>query len=1434
MLTKAEREIELHGLAEARAYVVAGRRALVEARMMLAAQPGDGAARAALDLAEAGMAAALEKAESTHERCLDDGQGGLSLDLMSRSLPVGLLPLRIETRYSEDRTRLMIRAWPDDIHIDTHDRALSQREAKAAKFYFEELDRLTDEPQHRELWRWLVSEVGLRRAQYVATDSGALSAGYRPAGWSLPATLGCMPDRLSAHLWFGQPMPQRRTPADMVVIAAHPVSEALVIGPSPQSQDGTLLGADAAWMHDFGTAVKAGMALEVDLSQAPPDRVVHRLVVLGLRSTVPAVDQARELAGLLRSHDLTRGIDVLSAGAATNLMPGAVPEFGAPDADMIFDDDIKGKLGPYERRPSRHEEQGGDRSQGYRTARALGLPPDATGRAAGSGVRQNAAFQPMRQMLGLLTRPVLTAALAPGVAEVDIDWVMNLYMAEDYFDEFEPLPHLLVGQQPYGILPVALSEALPPRPHDGLIAGLRQTVFAEALAEVPRPAAFSSGTARQALLSFLRSDAIGRAVYLRPVLTGSLAAEAEVRVQARGLPAFAPLDAAYGLAEALGAVPGDLAAMGWVLIDSSIASQLPLVRPSNPNGPGPATWLDWVAGGIRPNELLAAEYPGGADPGTLLFHLCRELVLTSLISDSLSEIEADPITPSNIREDAREKPETFAPGGPHWAHLVGWIAMQPPFGPGPAWQPQPGFTRTLAAFEAIRKLIGRTEAELEDALICAIDLLSHRLDAWITRDASERLSMVRGDPLAGAWLSEGYASGINLGAYGIVENLAPRSAPVSAGYLMAPSLQQAVAGAVLLSADLADWLQSSGSDFAVDLSSDRVRAALWLADGLRQGQPLGALLGYQIERKLTEAGAGELVLPVRALAPLVPQRLTPTVTTVTQPATADAVVDGLALLGRATPAGSVEPEVARLGLPATLGDLQPLQMALGSAAKAVDSLSDLLLAEGVYQMVRGNYARAQAATNAMSGVPVLPDAFEVVQTPVGGTPVTHRMLLLLDGDEPKGWNLTPRAEADPEANAWAGRWLPDPERILLRVRLDGATTVVSLADLLKTAKSRGDETLGLSPLDMAALAERAVPQADDPLVARLADLAGGALNLEPDPDQSPDAIGIAELQALAHQLGVCLLTFRPVAASEFPGAATPAEDVGDERVRSARESLEALDKAAAQAANEVERLACLRWAVHFGIMTGAEEQMDQRIALLRGEIAVRLLPFDPSATARDKLRQLFGARQPAILPLYVNRPSLTQRALKVDPEKVRGLVQLVAKVRTRVQEMWHAFRSFEIIATDGKFVPVVLPELGQPQTPWIGLPTRPEHGRTETILWTSNKQLGDAPLTAALFVDAWTEVVPDRSVNAALAFHFDAPSTAAPNLIVVGSPASMQEGWSLETLVALVEEALNLGKMRMIDPELLGAAGQFLPALALHDGLTEGSALRRMVLGGAA
>ena len=164
-------------------------------------------------------------------------------------------------------------------------------------------------------------------------------------------------------------------------------------------------------------------------------------------------------------------------------------------------------------------------------------------------------------------------------------------------------------------------------------------------------------------------------------------------------------------------------------------------------------------------------------------------------------------------------------------------------------------------------------ASLDQLLRDCLDLSSYRLDAWITSFATARLSGIR----------EQRPSGVLAGAYGWLENvrrndsrepaeLVPRQSerPVlsdlaNAGYVLAPSMDHATTAAVLRSGYLSQ--PDEGNPLAVDLTSRRVRLAQSLIDGVRQGQPLSAMLGYRFERELQERRMAHYIEPFRRLAP---------------------------------------------------------------------------------------------------------------------------------------------------------------------------------------------------------------------------------------------------------------------------------------------------------------------------------------------------------------------------------------------------------------------------------------------------------------------------------------------------------------------------------------------------------------------------------------
>ena len=86
----------------------------------------------------------------------------------------------------------------------------------------------------------------------------------------------------------------------------------------------------------------------------------------------------------------------------------------------------------------------------------------------------------------------------------------------------------------------------------------------------------------------------------------------------------------------------------------------------------------------------------------------------------------------------------------------------------------------------------------------------------------------------------------------------------------------------------------------------------------------------------------------------------------------------------------------------------------------------------------------------------------------------------------------------------------------------------------------------------------------------------------------------------------------------------------------------------------------------------------------------------------------------------------------------------------------------------------------------------------------------------ALWLDEWTETLPEPEETTALTFHFDQPNTeAAQTLLLVVSPRATQAGWSAEDLLGAVNETLDLAKKRTVEPDSLAFThlGTLLPAV---------------------
>ena len=258
--------------------------------------------------------------------------------------------------------------------------------------------------------------------------------------------------------------------------------------------------------------------------------------------------------------------------------------------------------------------------------------------------------------------------------------------------------------------------------------------------------------------------------------------------------------------------------------------------------------------------------------------------------------------------------------------------------------------------------------------------------------------------------------------------------------------------------------------FGVNLSSERVRTALSLLEGIRNGQELGALLGYEFERGLHERhglpggeALDQFILAFRTRYPLIADKITedPDGDEI-ESKEARNVFDGYAL------AEAILVREPPLGYPYEVPGLPDAASPAGRAiaaevermVAAFDAVADLGLAEGVFQVTQGNHDRGGAMLRALTLGTNPPDP-EIVRTPRSGTAVNHRVVVHVDpGAAPGAWpgDPTPRASAEPGLNALLGDIIGPPEAIRLVLEFsagDGSPDVGrSLADL------------GIQPLDL--------------------------------------------------------------------------------------------------------------------------------------------------------------------------------------------------------------------------------------------------------------------------------------------------------------------------------------------------------------------------------
>jgi len=185
------------------------------------------------------------------------------------------------------------------------------------------------------------------------------------------------------------------------------------------------------------------------------------------------------------------------------------------------------------------------------------------------------------------------------------------------------------------------------------------------------------------------------------------------------------------------------------------------------------------------------------------------------------------------------------------------------------------------------------------------------------------------------------------------------------GYIYCPSPEQAAVAAVLRNGYMTHKGTPEEPTLSIDLSSERVRYALSLLEGVQQGQSLNALLGYLFEAGLDDLNLEQYTQPFRDLFPVVGNKLTPS-SAPTEAVAASNVVDGLALRTAWDDGKLAAGQNWGAGLPPPGPDQTAVIGLLTNLDSYADALGDVSMAEAVFQIIRGNFGRSGTLMDAIS------------------------------------------------------------------------------------------------------------------------------------------------------------------------------------------------------------------------------------------------------------------------------------------------------------------------------------------------------------------------------------------------------------------------------------------------------------------------------------
>jgi len=916
----------------------------------------------------------------------------------------------------------------------------------------------------------------------------------KPAAWTRAPRAHVMPDRLVVMLYVGD--------AIVKEVTGNTIPDELFVGPEPLdlvtgdeeandsfiTKDGQLtFGTRFDWASDFGRAVESGMGFRIPITSQQGSEGFDKILVLGVMASSNPTKGQTLVEELIDNHHYSpKGFSLLQQGAPTNNTDDSGSGYSVNDSidsvQEVTGEDI----------PLFNEHSSAD---GRRLADALGVNYNSLQYVSNANLSDYANAVAMNKALYPATLGYyFDSQMSPVLSEASRDKLRDFFVTK--VTGRGPLPAIRIGDQPYGILLTSdfsrwkeTSHIKSVDPFNTMLLKVLHhfdTIWNSMLPKLMyagKPGVDSSDVLMNVL--GLQAGSVSfnqRTGYSLDYLKNLVAFEWDgeyftdtIMTALREWYMMSFLQTKFNYTPATGEAHPELFRLIYQhyhtpLDVSNLVSSDPLSETDSLQEYDTAqhkNYLDWLCEADTISKLYQQSFNGAEKPTSLLYLQLRHALLLQLNKTAVQWMKRYSVDTS-VTETVR----TFyniRPAG----DLTRWEVLRGPVGNVSASHPKrvmpvadflltAGSDLEETAFlgemrDSLSTLSGLPTAQLERCFTEHIDSCTYRLDAWQTGIFSQRLESLRGGTTSQP------NKGVYLGAFGWVENIRPitrtparNDVPAellsktgkplfedsgNGGFVHAPSINHAAAAALLRSGYMSHATPAEPDVMAVNLSSERVRRSLFILQGMRNGQTLEALLGYQFERGLHDrvsanAALGLLnsfIYDIRVAFPIKTKQVE--TSGATETVEAYDVVNGATLAGSATVNWS---SVVKLDPPAlTPAMITVLNEEKDKLADTLDAVNDLLLAESAYQMVQGNFDRTNAVLGSMKDAYIPPD-LDVIKTPRSTRfTFTNKVTLHfphLDPLDPAsaawpGATMTPRALMEPGINFWLGEVLGAPENI---------------------------------------------------------------------------------------------------------------------------------------------------------------------------------------------------------------------------------------------------------------------------------------------------------------------------------------------------------------------------------------------------------------------